>query len=67
MKLHKRNIHPHDINSSTYKIVLMVKEETVLQGMIDKLIEKWWILRHGNECGKNKSNENFKTTITSNN
>jgi hypothetical protein len=22
---------------------------------------------HGNECGKNKSNENFKTTITSKN
>jgi hypothetical protein len=22
---------------------------------------------HGNECGQNKSNENFKTTIPSNN
>jgi len=25
------------------------------------------MLWHGNECGKNKSNENFKTTIPSNN
>jgi hypothetical protein len=25
------------------------------------------LLPHGNECGKNKSNENFKTTIPSNN
>jgi len=25
------------------------------------------MLWHGNECGKNKSNENFKTTIRSNN
>jgi hypothetical protein len=25
------------------------------------------LLWHGNECGKNKSNENFKTTISSNN
>jgi hypothetical protein len=34
--------------------------------MIDKLIEigKCW---HGNECRKNKSNENSKTTIPSNN
>ena len=31
--------------------------QTVLQGMIDKLIE----------IGKNKSNENFKTAIPSNN
>jgi len=31
--------------------------QTVLQGMIDKLIE----------TGKNKSNENFKTAIPSNN
>ena len=45
----------------------MAKEETVLQGMIDKLNEI------GRCCGmemnveKNKSNENFKTTICSNN
>jgi len=46
-------------------LVLIAKEETVLQGMIDKLIEigSWY----GNECGKNKSNENFKTAIPSNN
>jgi hypothetical protein len=25
------------------------------------------MLWHGNECGKNKSNENFKITIPSNN
>ena len=48
-------------------LVLMAKEETVLQGMIDKLIEIWKMLRHGNECEKNKRNENFKTTIPSNN
>jgi hypothetical protein len=48
-------------------LVLMAKEETVLQGMIDKLIEIAKILWHGNECGQNKSNENFKTTIPSNN
>ena len=27
----------------------------------------WKNLWHGNECGKNKSNENFKTTIPSKN
>ena len=43
-------------------LVLMAKEETVLQGMIDKLIE---IGRQMN-VGK-KSNENFKITIPSNN
>ena len=48
-------------------LVLMAKEETVLQGMIDKLTEI------GRCCGmemnveKNKSNENFKTTIPRNN
>jgi hypothetical protein len=47
-------------------LVLMAKEETVLQGLIDKLID-WKMLWHGNERGKNKSNENFKTTIPSNN
>ena len=48
-------------------LVLMAKEETELQGMIDKLIE---IRRcYGMEMNveKNKSNENFKTTIPSNN
>jgi len=48
------------------ELVLMVKVETVLQGMIDKLIET------GRYCGmemnveKSKSNTNFKTTIPSN-
>jgi len=27
----------------------------------------WKMLWYGNECGKNKSNENFMTTIPSNN
>ena len=48
-------------------LVLMAKEETVLQGMIDKLIETGRYLWHGNKCGKNKSNENFETTIPNNN
>ena len=43
--------------------VLMAKEGTVLRGMIDKLIEIGRCYGHGNECGNNKSNENFKTTI----
>ena len=44
----------------------MAKEETVLQGMINKLIE---IGRcYGMEMNvEKKSNENFKTTIPSNN
>ena len=41
----------------------MAKEETVLQDMIDKLIE---IGRcYGMEMNVKKSNENFKTTIPS--
>jgi hypothetical protein len=46
-------------------LVLLAKEEKVLQDMIDKLIE---IGRcHGMEMNveKNKSNENFKTAIPS--
>ena len=48
-------------------LVLMAKEETVLQGMIDKLTDIG--RRYGMEMNveKNKSNENFKTTIPSNN
>jgi hypothetical protein len=42
-------------------LVLLAKEENVLQDMIDKLIEI------GNECGKNKRNESFNTTIPSKN
>ena len=46
---------------------MVSKEETVLQGMIDKLIETG---RHyGMEINveRNKSNENFKTAIPNNN
>jgi hypothetical protein len=47
------------------ELVLLAKEEKVLQGMIDKLNEI------GRCCGKemnvDKSNENFKTTIPSKN
>ena len=48
-------------------LVLMAKEETVLQGMIDKLTEtgKYYSMEMNVE--KTKSNENFKTTIPSNN
>jgi hypothetical protein len=48
-------------------LVLMAKEETVLQGMIDRLIEIGRSYGMQNECGKNKSNENFKTTNPSHN
>ena len=49
-------------------LVLMAKEETVLQGMIDKLIEtgRYYGMEMNVEK-KNESNENFKTTIPSNN
>ena len=39
----------------------------VLQGMIDKLIETGRCYGMEMNCGKNKSNGNFKTTIPSNN
>jgi hypothetical protein len=46
----------------------MAKEETVLQGMIDELIEIGRCYGMEMNVGKrNKSNENFKTTIPSNN
>ena len=45
----------------------MAKEETVLQGMIDKLIETGRYYDMKMNVEKNKSNENFKTTIPSNN
>jgi hypothetical protein len=35
-----------------YDLVLLAKEEAVLQGMIAKLTN-WNTIRHGNECGKN--------------
>ena len=48
-------------------LVLLAKEEKVLQNMIDKLTEIG--RRYGMEINveKNKSNENFKTTIPSKN
>ena len=48
-------------------LVLMAKEETVLQGMIDKLIEIGRCYVMDMNVEKNKSNEKFKTTIPSNN
>ena len=48
-------------------LVLIAKEETVLQGMIDKLIETGRYYGMEMNVEKNKSNENFKTTIPSNN
>ena len=47
-------------------LVLMAKEETVLQGMIDKLIEIGRCYGMEMNVEKNKSNENFKTIICSN-
>ena len=46
-------------------LVLMAKEETVLQGMIDKLNENGRCYGMEMNLEKNKSNENFKTTIPS--
>ena len=48
-------------------LVLMAKEETVLQGIIDKLIEIGSCYGMEMNVEKNKSNENFKTPIPSNN
>ena len=49
-------------------LVLMAKEKTVLQGMIDKLIETGRYYGMEINVGKKtKSNENFKTTIPNNN
>ena len=48
-------------------LVLMAKEETVLQGIIDKLTETGRYYGMEMNVEKNKSNENFKTTIPSNN
>ena len=48
-------------------LVLMAKEENILQDMIAKLIEigRYYVMEIN--VGKNKSNENFRTTIPSNN
>ena len=48
-------------------LVLMVKEETVLQSMTDKLTETGRYYGMEMNMEKNKSIENFKTTIPSNN
>ena len=48
-------------------IVLLAKEEMVLQKMIDKLIEIVRGYRMEMNVEKNKINENFKTTIPSKN
>ena len=48
-------------------LVLMAKEETVLQGLINKLIEIGRCYGMEMNVEKNKSNENFKTAIRSNN
>ena len=48
-------------------LVLLAKEEKVLQDMIDKLIETGRCYGMEMNGGKNKSNENFKTTIASKN
>ena len=47
-------------------LVLIAKEETVLKGMIDKLIETGRYYGMEMSVGK-KSNENFKTAVPSNN
>ena len=44
-------------------LVLMAKEETVLQGMTDKLIETGRCYGMELNVEINKSNEHFKTTI----
>ena len=48
-------------------LVLLAKEEAVLQDMIDKLIEIGRFYGMEMNVEKNKSNENFKTTIPSEN
>jgi len=48
-------------------LVLMAKEETVLQDMIDKLTETGSCYGMKMNVEKNKSNENFKTAIRRNN
>ena len=48
-------------------LVLLAKEEKVLQDMIDKLIEIGRCYGMEMNVEKNKSNENFKTTIPSKN
>ena len=49
-----------------FDLVLMAKEETVLQSMIDKLIETGRYYGMEMNVENNESYENFKTTIPSN-
>jgi hypothetical protein len=51
----------------TDDLVLMVKEEIVLQGMIDKLTDIGRCYGMEINVEKKESHENFKTTIHSNN
>ena len=57
----------HIVHTVKYadKLVLLAKEEKVLQDMIDKLIEIRGCYGMELNVEKNKSNENFKTTIPS--
>jgi hypothetical protein len=48
-------------------LVLLAKEEKVLQDMIDKLIEIGRCYEMEMNVKKNKNNDNFKTTIASKN
>ena len=48
-------------------LALMSEEETVLQSMIDKLIEVGRCYCMEMNVGKNRSNENFKTAVSGNN
>jgi hypothetical protein len=50
-----------------YNLVLLAKEEKVLQDIIDKLIEIGRCYGMEMNVDKNKSNENFKATIASKN
>jgi len=56
----------HTVKYAGY-LVLLAKEEMVLQGMIDKLIENRGCYGMEINVEKNKSNENFQTTIPSKN
>jgi hypothetical protein len=44
--------------------VLLAKEETVLQGMLDNY-RSLSMLLNGNACGRNLGNENFKAKLLS--
>ena len=48
-------------------LLVHVDLETMLQDMVDNIIKIWKMLWNGNECGKNKSNENLKTAMPSKN